>query len=396
MQPDHLMPPIRAHFNYPTRYRLGAGRAQELGALCMERGIRRPLIVTDPGVRSLEWFSALVSRLEREGLDVAVFSDVRSNPVAEEVAAGLSAYRAAKADGVVLIGGGSALDVGKCVALLAGNDGDVFDYEDVGDNWLRVKPEGIAPMIALPTTAGTGSEVGRASVIIDADHVKRIIFHPGMLPPDVIADPELTVGLPPALTAYTGVDAYVHCFEAWCASGYHPMADGIALEGMRLIKEHLPRAVENGADLQARTHLILASSMGAVAFQKGLGVVHAISHALGGKLSVHHGLANAILLPYCMVFNRPVIVARAEILARHLSLEEASFEALLAWTLAFRQTLHIPHTLAGVSGMSEQKARELAPTALRDAALSGNPRPATEDDLEGIMKRALSGDLSAP
>lgn len=384
---------LHANFNYPCQYRLGQGRASELSSLCFERGIRRPLIVTDAGVSTLAWFAPLITALQDDGLECRVFSDLRPNPLGRDVDAGVLSYKEGQCDGVVLLGGGSAMDVGKCVALMVGNRGSVFDYEDVGDNWTRIDPEQIPPMIALPTTAGTGSEVGRASVIIDDKSEKKIIFHPKMQPADVIADPELTRGLPAPLTAYTGVDAFVHCFEAWCASGYHPMADGIALEGMRLIAEFLPRAVKDGDDIEARTHMILASSMGATAFQKGLGVVHAISHALGGKLNVHHGLANAILLPYCMVFNRPAIEARCEILARHLGLEP-TFESLLAWCLAMRESLGIPHSLKEVQGMSTQKAAELAPIALKDAALAGNPRSATEAELCQIMVDAFEGRIS--
>jgi len=385
---------ISANFNYPVRYRLGAGRAIELGDLCRERGLLRPLVVTDPGVARLGWFHAIIEQLAHVGLEPVVFSAVRPNPLASDVDAGVVLYRESHRQGVVLLGGGSAMDVGKCIALLAHNSGTVFDYEDIGDNYKRADESKIVPMIALPTTAGTGSEVGRASVIINERNEKKIIFHPKMQPADVIADPELTVGLSSALTAYTGLDAYVHCFEAFCAQGYHPMADGIALEGMRLIKDYLPRAVAYGADIQARTHMILASSMGATAFQKGLGVVHAIAHAVGGKLNGHHGLLNAILLPYCMAFNRPVIEERCTIVARHLGLSDPSFETLLNWTLAMRTDLGVPHTLEAISGMSNKKAQELAPLAHGDAALGGNPKPATVEDLEQIMKSALAGRLS--
>lgn len=384
---------ISANFNYPVRYRLGAGRARELPELCKERGLSHPLVVTDPQVAALPWFSGLMELMHQAGLDPVVFQDVRPNPVAGDVEAGIARYREAGCRGVVLIGGGSALDAGKCVALLVDNEGSVFDYEDVGDNYKRADPRKIVPMIALPTTAGTGSEVGRASLIINERHEKKVIFHPQMQPPDVIADPELTVGLPPTLTAYTGIDAYVHCFEAYCARGYHPMADGIALEGMRLIKEYLPRAVAHGADIQARTHLILASSMGATAFQKGLGVVHAIAHAIGGKLNGHHGLLNAILLPYCMVFNRSAIEERCVSVARHLGLKTPSFEGLLEWTLAMRTELGVPHTLEAIAGMSAQKAIDLAPLAHQDAALGGNPRPASIAELSEIMTDALAGRL---
>jgi alcohol dehydrogenase class IV len=384
----------QGNFNYPVSIRLGAGKRRELPGLCMGVGMRRPLIVTDAGVRSLPWFEPLRKLLADEGLVVDVFNDVKSNPIEADVVRGVAAYRVHEADGVILLGGGSAIDVGKCVALMVEHGGSVFDYEDVGDNWLRVDGEKIPPMIALPTTAGTGSEVGRASVIADAQGQKKIIFHPKMQPPIVVADPELTLDLPPLLTAATGLDAFVHCFEAWCAKGYHPMADGIALEGMRLVRENLPRAYSHPTDVEARTHMLLASTMGATAFQKGLGVVHAISHALGGKLDVHHGLANAILLPYCMVFNRPVIEDRCERLAHYLRLEQPGFESLLSWILEFREQLSVPHTLSGVEGMDEQAAANLAPLAKSDAALSGNPRDASVSDLEKIMRAALVGDLT--
>lgn len=383
----------QANFNYPCHYRIGAGRIKELGALCKERGITRPLVATDPVVRNLPWFAPVVEDLSAQGLATAIFSDVRPNPVGRDVEAGVSAYRAHQADGLILVGGGSAVDVGKCIALLADNPGTVFDYEDVGDNYKRADGKRIPPMIAIPTTAGTGSEVGRASLIINEQNEKKIIFHPKMQPPDVIADPELTVGLPKDLTAFTGVDAYVHSFEAFCVPSYHPMADGIALEGIRLISEYLPRAVKNGSDLEARTHMLIASSMGATAFQKGLGVVHAISHSLGGKLNVQHGMANAILLPYCMMHNRETILDRTAAIARHLQLKNASFDGLLEWTLSMRESLGIPHTLAVVPGMSEEAADRLAPLALVDPSLSGNPRPTTEAQLAQIMKNALSGAL---
>lgn len=382
------------NFNYPVSYLLGAGRRRELVELCRSANMRRPLIATDAGVQRLPWFLPLVEDLQGAEITPWVFADVRSNPVESEVVTGVNAYRDHDCDGVLLIGGGSAIDVGKCIALMARHEGNLFDYEDLGDNWKKVDPQKIPPRIALPTTAGTGSEVGRASVIASKQGVKKIIFHPRMQPPVVIADPELTVDLPPFLTAATGLDAFVHCFEAWCAVGYHPMADGIALEGMRLIAEFLPRAYENPHDMEARTHMLLSSAMGATAFQKGLGVVHSISHALGGQLDVHHGLANAILLPYCMVFNREEIEERCLRLARYLGMENPGFEPLLAWVLAIRNRLSVPHTLAGVKGMDREQARRLAPLAKMDATLATNPRPASIEQLEQILLNALSGNLA--
>lgn len=384
---------ILANFNFPCEYRLGAGRIGELPSVAKDRGIMRPLVVTDPGVLKLPWFEPIIAALTVAGHRPTVYSEVHPNPIEQDVTRGVSAYRQGDCDGVIMVGGGSAMDAAKCIALMVENPGQLFDYEDVGDNYKRADGTKIPPMIAVPSTAGTGSEVGRASLIINHRREKKIIFHPRMQPPVVIADPELTVGLPPSLTAYTGMDAFTHCFEAWCATGYHPMADGIALEGMRLIASHLPRAFKNGSDLEARTHMIMASSMGAVAFQKGLGVVHAISHTLGGKLDVQHGLANSILLPYCMVFNRPAIDERCCVLARHLGLASPSFDGLLEWVLTRREELSIPHSLALVPGMTEETALELAGLALSDPALGGNPRPALEDDLAQILVRALQGRL---
>lgn len=380
-------------FNYPVSYRLGCGRIRELAATCRELSSSRPLLVTDPGVRALPWFPAIESDLRSAGLEVTVHSDVHENPIEADVNGGVDKYRAANCDGVILIGGGSALDAGKCIALLARNSGSVMDYEDVGDNYLRADPSKIPPMIAVPTTSGTGSEVGRAALIVNAAHEKKIIFHPKMQPPVVIADPELTFGLPAHLTAFTGIDAFVHCFEAYCAPGYHPFADGIALEGMRLIQSALPRAYDNGSDAVARTDMMVASSMGATAFQKGLGVVHAIAHALGGSIGIHHGLANAILLPYCMIFNRDVIAQKATRLARFLELERPDFEGLLDWVIETRSSMGVPHRLGGVAGWTEDLPEKLAPVALADPSLSSNPKPATTADLKLLMERAAQGVL---
>ncbi len=379
------------NFNYPTAYRIGLGRVAELPQACAELGIERPLLVTDPGVARLGWFAAL-----RDRLGAPVFDSVQANPVARNVEDGVAAYREQDRDGLVLVGGGSALDVGKCIALMVGNPGSVFDYEDVGDNWTRVDGSKVATKIAVPTTAGTGSEVGRASVIVDErDHGKKIIFHPRMLPELVIADPELTFGLPRELTAYTGMDALAHAFEAFCAPAYHPMADGIALAGMRLVHENLLRAVADGRDAVARTHMLMAAAMGATAFQKGLGLVHALSHPLGGALDVHHGLANAIFLPYCMVYNRAEIEPAMEVLARHLQLARGGFDGVLRWILELREQLGVPHTLASVAGFDEAMAARLAPLAARDPSLASNPRPATVAELEQVFLAALRGDLGA-
>lgn len=382
------------NYNYPTAYRIGAGRRAELPSACGELGMSRPLVVTDPGVAALPWFSALVDELGRAGLGRAVFSEVKPNPTGSDVQAGIDAFLEGEHDGVLLIGGGSAMDVGKSVALVARNPGDVFDYEDVGDNFARADPAKIAPLLAIPTTAGTGSEVGRAGVIVDErDRGKKIIFHPKMLPTLVIADPEVTVGLPAGITAATGMDALAHCFEAFCAPGYHPMADGIALEGMRLISEYLPRAFADGSDLEARTQMLMAASMGATAFQKGLGLVHALSHPIGGATGLHHGTANAIFLPYVMVFNRDVIAHRMDRLARFLQLPQAGFDGVMAWMLELRSSLGMPHTLEAAEGFDAAMAARLAPMAVADPSMGTNPKPASVAECEAVFVAALDGAL---
>ncbi|MBK6919868.1 MAG: iron-containing alcohol dehydrogenase [Deltaproteobacteria bacterium] len=388
----------RGNSNYPTAYRIGCGRISELPAACSEWGWRSPMVVTDPGIVKLAWFDDLLKRLREQGLSPTVWHDVDPNPTQANVDAGVAAYRSGGHDGIVLVGGGSAMDAGKCIALLAHNEGGVFDYEDIGDNWKRADPDKIVRTIAVPTTAGTGSEVGRASVIVDPrDHGKKIIFHARMQPALVIADPELTFGLPPGLTAATGMDALAHCFEAYCAPGYHPFADGVALEGMRLIHENLIPAFQNGHDAVARTHMLAASAMGATAFQKGLGLVHALSHPLGGATGLHHGTANAIFLPYVMVFNRNQIEQRMERLARLLALPRPpggdGFDGVMQWMLSLRAELGLPHTLQGQPGITPDLLRSLVPQALADPSMSGNPRPANAAEVEAVFLKSYAGDL---
>jgi alcohol dehydrogenase class IV len=383
---------VRANYNFPVPYRLGAGRISELNELARTAGMTRLLVVTDEGVKSCAWFPRLIEQLEVD-FPVHVFSDVHGNPTEGDVESGLAHARQHQADGVILVGGGSPMDVGKCIALLLRNGGHVFDYEDVGDNWLRAKPELFLPMIAVPTTAGTGSEVGRCSVIKGSDHKKRLIFHPKMQPGWVLADPGLTVGLPPRLTAYTGLDAFVHSFEAFLAPGFHPMADGVALEGMRLVKENLPVAVRNGVNLDARAKMLLASTMGATAFQKGLGLVHAIAHPLGGHFDVHHGLANAVLLPYCMRFNQDAILSHSERIASHLGLEDPGFKRLLEWVLGMRAELFVPHALKDLPGVESSRFADIAADALLDSSLPTNPKPATQKDIEQVLEWAWAGDV---
>ncbi|MEZ4332763.1 MAG: iron-containing alcohol dehydrogenase [Myxococcota bacterium] len=391
----HALPPA-GRFHYPTAYRIGAGCIAELPAACRELGIARPLVVTDPGIVALPWLAPALESLAAAGLETAVFSAIDANPAVAHVEAGVAAAKRHGADGCVVVGGGSAMDVGKCVALLANNPGGVLDYEDRGENWRRAEGDRILATIAAPTTAGTGSEVGRAAVILDPrDHAKKIVFHPRLQPRLVLADPELTVGLPPRLTAATGLDAFAHCFEAFCAPAYHPMADGIALEGMRLIALNLPRAFDAGDDLVARTHLLMAAAMGATAFQKGLGLIHALSHPVGGLTGLHHGTANALFQPYVMVHNRPVIEARMERLARSLELpgaERSGFDAVLDWFLALRRRLGLPETLSGI--LAPERIPALVPHVLADPSLETNPKPCTPAEIERVLRKAIAGDLT--
>ena len=298
--------PLVGNWNYPTAIRFGAGRIRELPEACKAVGLKRPLLVTDPGLAKLPMIADAMLALRKAGLEVALFSDVKPNPIAQQRRRRACAVlRAGKHDGVIAWGGGSGIDTAKAIAFMAGQTRPLWDFEDIGDWWTRANPAGIYPSIAVPTTAGTGSETGRASVITNEEtHTKKVIFHPKMMPSIVIADPELTVGLPPKLTAGTGMDAFIHCLEAYCAPGYHPYAEGIAVEGMRLVKENLARAVKDGRDIEARGHMLAASQMGSTAFQKGLGAIHSLSHPVGAVLDTHHGLTNAVAMPYVLKFNR--------------------------------------------------------------------------------------------
>ncbi len=378
-------------WNYPTPTRFGAGRIAELPAACRELGMSRPLLVTDPGLAELPITAQAVAICEAAGLPVAVFSDIQGNPVGSDVTRGVDAFKQGGHDGVIAFGGGSALDVGKAIALMAGQTLSLWDVEDIGDNWTRVDASAMAPCVAVPTTSGTGSEVGRASVITKEDeHRKVIIFHPGMLPGRVLCDPELTVGLPAKLTAAVGMDALSHNLEAYCAPGFHPLADGIAVEGMRLVFRSLRAAVADGTDLAARSDLMAASLMGATAFQKGLGGMHAMSHPIGAVLGAHHGLTNAIVMPYVLRFNAPAIRDRLTDLARALDLEITSEMGLIDSVLELREDIGIPHTLAAV-GVTEAHATSLAPAALADPSAGGNPIPLTVASLEQLFRASLAG-----
>ncbi len=386
---------LRGNWNYPTAMRFGPGRIAELAEACASLGMTRALLVTDPGLRALPMIDAAVAANEAAGLPTEVFSDIKPNPVGANVDAGVAAFRAAGCDGVIAFGGGSALDAGKAIALMVGQERPIWDFEDREDWYTRVNEDGMAPVVAVPTTAGTGSEVGRASVITDeATHTKKIIFHPKMLPAIVIADPELTVGLPPHITAATGMDALAHNLEAYCAPGYHPMADGIAVEGIRLVKEWLPVAVHEGSNLAARAHMLAAASMGATAFQKGLGAIHALSHPIGAVLDKHHGLTNAVVMPYVLAFNRSAIEDRLARLARYLGLSDPSFDAVQDWVLALRKEIGIAHTLAEI-GVGEEHIDTLAPMAAADPSCGGNPIPVGEPELRRMFEMSIRGELAA-
>jgi alcohol dehydrogenase class IV len=383
---------LRSNWNYPTTVRFGAGRIAELAKACRSAGMERPLLVTDPFLAEQPMTLNALSILTSAGLQAAVFSDVKSNPVEANVQGGLEAMRAGGHDGVVAFGGGSALDVGKVIAFMAGQTRPMWDFEDVGDWWTRADPNGIAPVVAVPTTAGTGSEVGRAGVITqEATRTKKVIFHPLMMPKVTICDPELTVGMPPAISAGTGLDALAHCLEAYCSPSYHPMAEGIAVEGMRLVKENLPRAYRDGSDLEARAHMMSAAAMGATAFQKGLGAIHALSHPVGALYDTHHGLTNAVFMPYVLRFNRDAIAPKIERLAGYLGLEP-SFEAFFDWVLALRADLAVPHTLADL-GVPSERFAEMARMARHDPTAGGNPTPLSEHGARDLYERAWVGEL---
>ncbi len=381
------------NWNYPTTIIFRPGAIRELPDACRRLGMQRPLLITDEGLADLPMVRDTLAMMEKAGLPCGLFADVKGNPVGANVEAGVSAYRQGRHDGVIAFGGGSGLDAAKAVALMAGQDRPLWNFEDVGDNWTRVRVDGMAPVVAVPTTSGTGSEVGRASVITNEEtHEKKIIFHPRMMPEIVISDPELTVGLPPKVTAATGVDAFVHCFEALCAPGFHPMAEGIALEGMRLIAEALPAAYDNGQDIAARSKMLAAASMGATAFQKGLGGVHALAHPIGAVYDTHHGLTNAVLLPYVMQANRDAIGEAMLRLGRVLGLENPGYDAVFRWVLSFRERLDIPPSLADI-GVPGDRAEEIGEMASRDPSAGGNPIPLSPADYAGIFANAVQGRL---
>ena len=390
---DRLTDPV-GNWSFPAPIRFGAGRISELPLACLELGIRRPLLVTDPGLAALPMVGEAVASCAQAGLSCAVFSDVRANPVEANVHDGVATLREGGHDGLIAFGGGSALDVGKAIGFMAAQSRPIWDFEDREDWWTRAEEDGILPVVAVPTTSGTGSETGRASVITDAraEHTKRIIFHPRMMPGRVILDPELTVGLPAHLTAAVGMDALSHSLEAYSSPVFHPLAQGIALEAMRLVRDALPVAVRNPTDLPARSRMQVAAAMGSTAFQKGLGAMHAVSHPCSSLLDTHHGLTNAVVMPYVLVFNRPAIETKMAALARYLDLPDPSFSGVLDWILALRAEIGIPHTLRDI-GVDASFARRMAPMAAEDPSAATNPIPLDTGALERLYLRAIDGVL---
>ena len=382
-----------ANWNYPTTIWFGNGRINEISQACKKLGIKNPLFVTDEGLVKLDIVKKTKGILEQSGLPFTIYSDVQGNPTERNVMDGVAHYLRNGHDGVIAFGGGSAIDAAKTIAFMSGQTRSIWDFEDLGDNWSHANVAGIAPIVAVPTTAGTGSEVGRASVILDEGlHTKKIIFHPKMLPGIVISDPELTVGLPPNITAWTGVDAMVHAIEAYCAPGYHPMADGIAIEAIRIIARYLPIAVRDGKNMEARGQMLVAASMGATAFQKGLGSVHSVAHQLGAIYNKQHGLLNAIILPYALRQNRTAIGDRMVYLSRVLGLQNEGTDGVIDYVLDLRKGLGIPHTLREI-GIDGENAKEIGEMAFKDPSTPSNARPVNALDLEHLFTAAVTGNI---
>ncbi|RDJ11194.1 iron-containing alcohol dehydrogenase [Rhizobium grahamii] len=376
---------ITANWSYPTAFKLGRGRIKELADACKSLGMKKPLLITDRGLASMAITRTALDILEDAGLGRAIFADVDPNPNDKNLDAGVKAFKDGGHDGVVAFGGGSGLDLGKCVAFMAGQTRPVWDFEDIGDWWTRASVDGIAPIVAVPTTAGTGSEVGRASVITNSEtHVKKIIFHPKFLPGVVIADPELTVGMPKIITAGTGMDAFAHCLEAYSSPFYHPMSAGIALEGMRLVKEFLPRAYKEGTDLEARANMMSAAAMGAVAFQKGLGAIHALSHPIGAVYNTHHGMTNAVVMPAVLRFNRSAIEDKIACAAAYLGIS-GGFDGFYDYVLQLRAELGVPDSLSAM-GIKPDRIDELSAMAIEDPSAGGNPVKMTLENTKALFE----------
>ena len=382
------------NWNYPTTMWVGKNRINDIAIACQNLGISKPLLVTDKGLVETDIVKNTLTILKDNKISTEVYSNVVGNPTGTNVTEGAHFYNKNSCDGVIAFGGGSGLDVGKAIAFMSGQTLPLWDFEDVGDNWTKANSEKIAPIIAVPTTAGTGSETGRASVILNEETcVKNIIFHPKFLPSIVILDPVLTLGLPPKITAATGMDALAHNLEAFCAPGYHPMADGIALEGIRLINEWLLEAVNNGSNIQARQNMLTAASMGSTAFQKGLGAIHSLSHPINALNNVHHGLSNAIFMPYVLTFNKDVIEKKIIKICDYLELKERSFNGFINWVLDLRKKLDIPHKLSEVIDEKDFDLNRLSKMALADPSTGGNPKKLTVNDMKIMYQHSMTGEL---
>ena len=382
------------NWNYPTTMWVGENRIKDIVLACKNLNLKKPLFVTDDQLVNKKIVKDTLKNLNSKNITVEVYSNVKGNPTGTNVHEGVIFYKEKKCDGVIAFGGGSGLDVGKAIAFMSGQTLPIWDFEDVGDNWKKANSEKISPIIAVPTTAGTGSETGRASVILnEKTGIKNIIFHPKFLPSIVILDPTLTIDLPPNVTAATGMDALAHNLEAFCAPGYHPMADGIALEGMRLIKKWLLEAVKNGSNIEARMNMLTAASMGSTAFQKGLGGIHSLSHPVNAVNNIHHGLSNAIFMPYVLSFNKDVIKNKIVQVCEYLDLKDKSFDGFLNWVLDLRNNLNIPHKLSEVIENSDFDLDKLSKMALNDPSTGGNPKKLTFDDMKIMYQHSMSGEL---
>ena len=384
---------MKTNWNYPTSLWVGQNRVKDLTNACQNLKIKKPLFVTDKDLAGSSMVKNILSELEDNLNEINIFSNFSGNPIGENVEEGVIEFKKFKCDGVIAFGGGSGLDVGKAIAFMSGQKRKIWDFEDIGDYWKRADEKNIAPIIAIPTTAGTGSETGRASAIINKDTgIKKIIFHPKFLPSIVILDPALTVDLPPHLTATTGMDALAHNLEAFCAPGFHPMADGISIEGMKLIKKSLLTAFKNGKNLEARTDLMAAASMGSTAFQKGLGAIHSLSHPINSQFNIHHGLSNAIFMPYVLTFNKSLIEDRIVSICDYLNLKK-NFESFLNWILDLRKELNIPHKLSDVIEPSKIDIDKLSKMALEDPSTSTKPKKMAIDDMKILYEYSISGKL---
>jgi alcohol dehydrogenase class IV len=384
---------LNTNWNFPTTIWFGNGRIKDLALACDQLNMKNPLFVTDEGLIKLDIAKTATRVLKNAGLNYSIYSDVQGNPTGKNVTDGVKHYNENNHDGVIAFGGGSAIDAAKTIAFMSGQTRSIWDFEDIGNNWTFANEEGIAPIIAIPTTAGTGSEVGRASVILDEEqHTKKIIFHPKILPAIVLTDPELCLGLPANITAWTGVDAMVHAIEAYCAPGYHPMAEGIAIEAIRIIAKYLPIAYKDGQGLESRGQMLVAASMGATAFQKGLGSVHSVAHQLGAIYNKQHGLLNAIILPYALKQNQEIIEDKMTYLSKILDLKDQGTDAMINYLMDLRKELNIPNTLKDI-GIDEKRAVEIGEMAFKDPSTLTNAKPVSSKDLEELFRAAVRGNM---